>query len=169
MTGISYTVTIDDEKARQYLQRLVAKMENPLGFYQSVGDHLSGATGENFKRETAPDGTAWTPLQPSTLRRRIKKGNPKTDILRVSGGLAGSINARPSNTEVRIGSAVPYAAIHQLGGTINRPARQGKLFNRSDVKVRAYTITIPARPYLGVSKDDERIIIEIADEWLRGE
>lgn len=60
----------------------------------------------------------------------------------------------------------PHAAIHQFGGTINRPARVGKVFNHKKASVRAYTIIIPARPFLGLSEDDRIAIIELADEWL---
>ncbi|TCM72023.1 phage virion morphogenesis protein [Rhodovulum steppense] len=28
------------------------------------------------------------------------------------------------------------------------------------------TVTIPARPYLGLSDEDEETIIQIADDWL---
>ena len=56
---------------------------------------------------------------PLTILRSNSKG-------KIGSSLAGSINARSTNDEVRIGSPVEYAAIHQLGGTIQKPARAAK-------------------------------------------
>tara|TARA_R110002124_G_scaffold91506_1_gene232892 strand:- start:17328 stop:17897 length:570 start_codon:yes stop_codon:yes gene_type:complete len=187
MTGVSYVVDTDEVLAG--LSRLQGRLENASGFYKNVGEHLVNSTQDGFVRETSPEGVPWQKLMPSTIRNRARKGQTPIQILRASrrGGLAASINARASADDVRIGSPKPYAAIHQLGGTINKPARKaviqlkrdsktgeiGNLFvkkSRSnvvqDVNIPAHTVTIPARPYLGVSSEDQKVIIEIADAWL---
>lgn len=67
------------------------------------------------------------------------------------------------------------------------PARQGKIFRRrlkdgtlgrrfakrknkssvaTDVKIGAHLITIPARPFLGLSATDGIDIIDLAQRWL---
>nr|WP_302795459.1 phage virion morphogenesis protein [Shinella daejeonensis] len=95
-----------------------------------------------------------------------------------------------SDEDVRIESPMPQAAIHQLGGEIKMPERTGMVHQHYDAKtdtldqkfrkkaraifsrevtIRAHTINMPKRSYLGVSKEDEVTIIRIAREWLGDE
>ena len=87
---------------------------------------------------------------------------------------------------MRIGSPVEYAAIHQLGGTIQQPDRAAKIYRKrdadgkigrrfvkksaadviTDVTIPGRAIIIPARPYLGLSPADEAAILEDAADWL---
>lgn len=176
---ITITATLDDADAAARLQALMARMDNRRGFLESVGDLLVGSAGRNFIGEHGPDGSPWTPLRPATIRARTKARRSQIRILSESGTLAGSIHAEATDDEVRIGSAVPYAAIHQLGGTIRKDAgsrwmaarRFAKRAERPDgaeKAIRAHTITIPARPFLGISPQDEVSILEMAERWLAG-
>ena len=68
-----------------------------------------------------------------------------------------------------VGSNLPYARIHQLGGTI-RP-KKGKFLkfrglDGEDVFVKE--VTIPARPYLGISDDDREEIMDTMTDFLEG-
>lgn len=154
MTGISYKATIDDADMREKLAALISKMQRPEGFYKNVGEHLLSSVKDNFETETAPDGTRWKTLSQTTRDLRSKKyGNAPTTILRASGDLMNSINMQASDTDVRIGSSLIYAAIHQFGGDAGRGKK----------------VTIPARPYLGLSAADEDEVVPIAEEWLAAE
>lgn len=185
MTGISYE--FDASEALAGVEELKRRIAQPSGFYKNVGDYLVFSTKETFQRETSPDGQPWKPLLPSTIKGRVSRGRSPNGILRESGALAGSVSTQASSTNVKIGSNVEHAAIHQLGGTIKKPARQGEIFLKrnertgeignlfvkkskanavQDVAIPAHTITIPARPYLGISDADEVAIIKLADEWL---
>ncbi|WP_435657935.1 phage virion morphogenesis protein [Brucella pituitosa] len=191
MPGISikHSITINDADMLKNLERMVERMDNPVGFYRNVGEHMLNTLGDNFDRQTAPDGTPWKPLKPATVKAREKKRLTPITILRARGRLRGSFNLQATVEGATLGSPVEYAAIHFLGGKIEKKARQHTIYqhydektdtldqkfrkkNRSnfarDVTVGAHTITIPARPYAGVSKEDEKIIFGIADDWLRG-
>ena len=79
-------------------------------------------------------------------------GNYKTSakILFVSGDLKNSINKIVGNDFAEVGSRdIPYVAIHQFGGTIKR-MRKNKQGRRlaSPIEEAAYSINIPARPYM---------------------
>lgn len=190
MTGISQTVTFEDEKARATIARLIELMSRPIGFYKNVGEYLLNSTRDNFQREQDPYGDSWTPLKEKTIQRRERDGLTPITILRARGRLAGSINIQASDEEVRIGSPVEYAAIHQLGGDIEMPERTQTIYQHYDAKsdtldqtfrrksrsnfardvtVKAHTVSIPARPYLGISAEDQAAILVIAEEWLRVE
>ncbi|SLN38149.1 Phage virion morphogenesis family protein [Aquimixticola soesokkakensis] len=192
MTGISIKTQLRDAQAREGLRDLLARMDQARPFYSAVGDLLVGSAGENFRTETDPEGRPWTPHRPSTIKARTRKGQVPLTILRsnskgMSGSsLAGSVNYVAGEDEVRVGSAKKTAAIHQLGGTIKRPARAGKIYRMkgedgqvgrrfvkkskanhvTDVAIPAYTITIPARPFIGVSASDQVDILEMAEDWL---
>lgn len=187
MTGISITVELDDAAARQALRDLVERVSDRRPFFKNVGEILQLATKDRFLSKTGPDGVAWAPLRPSTIKSKIRKGRSPTDVLKLDGHLAGSIRTIATNDEVQVGSPVDYAAIHQLGGTIDRAARQGKIWRvmerdgsvgrrfakrklkrkvETEVAIPAYRITIPARPYLGASDANLEDIAAEAITWL---
>lgn len=190
MTGVSitYSVSITDGDMLDQLGRLVDRMENPTGFYKNVGEHLLNSIRDNFEREAAPDGTPWQRLKERTIREREKRRLTPIRILRARGRLAGSFSTSATISEVRVGTPMEYAAAHQFGAEIKQPARKQTIYQHydektdtlhqkfrkksqsnfaRDVTVGEHTITIPARPFAGVSAQDETIILGIADEWLR--
>lgn len=190
MTGISYRLDITNAEVRARLAELTGLMDRPEGFYRNVGEYLQNATQDNFEREAAPDGKPWERLKDRTVKERERRGLTPIRILRARGRLAGSINYAATADEVRIGSPMPYAAIHQLGGDITIPAHTRTIYqhydartetldqrfrkkSRSnfarDVTVGSYTVHIPAREYLGVGADDQVAIIAIAERWLETE
>ncbi|PTV94028.1 phage virion morphogenesis protein [Rhodobacter aestuarii] len=182
MAGISIKVELQDLAARDTLRDLLTRMENPQPFYASVGERLLSSTRDRFETQTDPQGAPWVSLAPRTIKQRQKRGQLPLTILRsnskgmAGSSLAGSINYIASAEEVRIGSPKVYAAIHQLGGTIQKPESSRYMVGRRfakrseeggrEVKIKAHTITIPARPYIGISPEDEIGILEDAEDWL---
>ena len=134
-----------------------------------IGEMLVSSTIQRFEDEEGPDGKAWEPSIRATpsedsrapVRRgkdgRLLKGSGKkikgrkggktlTDTAR----LRKSIEHRATGDEVTVGSNVEYARIHQMGG------RAG----------RGLSVDLPARPYLGVSKQDAEDIREMVGDFL---
>jgi phage virion morphogenesis protein len=189
MAGIiTFDTELRDGAARLALQDMLDQMDNKRPFYASVGERLLSSTKDRFRQQNAPDGTPWAPLSPRTIKARESAGLTPISILRARGYLAGSINYIATSDEVSVGSGVAYAAIHQLGGTINKPSRQAKIYRMkddngqvgrrfvkkgdanhvTDVTIPAHKINIPARPYLGLTTADEEGILEDAQDWLMG-
>lgn len=194
MSGITIDMEFSGEEARQGLQDLLARMDRRRPFFEAVGERIVSSAGKRFEREDAPDGSKWKALKAATIKARVRKGQTPITILRsntpgASGSaLAGSIHSDASENSVRVGATKFTAAIHQLGGTIRKPARAGKIYRMkdengqvgrrfaakakanhvTDVTIPAHTVTIPARPYLGVSAEDELGIFEDAEDWLLG-
>lgn len=185
MTGIRIDLEISDGEAREGLAALLQRMDRKQPFFKSVGERLLSSASDRFRSETDPQGRPWVSLKPATIRARERDGQTPITILRSNrkgksaSSLAGSINYEATEDGVEIGSPVVYAAIHQLGGTIQRPERQAKVYMAGrrfvkktqanqdrDVTIPAHSITIPARPYLGLSRDDETGIREDAEDWL---
>lgn len=186
MTGISFRVELAATEAQNRLHQLVKLMDQRRPFFAAVGEQLLASAGRNFKAQSTPDGTPWVPLKPATIKARTRRGRSKISILRERGMLAGSLNYQATDDEVRIGSPVEYAAIHQLGGEIEKQERAGQIFRRkgkdgkigrrfvkkkkanvvTDVTIGAHSIKIPARPFLGISPADEAEIFDAAQHWL---
>lgn len=151
MAGISMEIKITDSGVEKQLNELLAKMERPSGFYKNVGEHIQKVTPERFEREEAPDGSKWERLSPVTVASRLKRnGNSPLTIYREKGDFFSSINYQASDDNFRWGSNDVRARIFQLGGQAGR----------------GNSVTLPARPYIGLSPDDENEILEIAKDWV---
>ena len=124
-----------------------------------------------FKKQSDPDGNAWKPLSPLVADAKNKKSK-KTDaqiaklreknpnfsqhkILIDTGTLMKSLATPAGNshvssttgTEIVLGSNLPYAAIQNFGGKIEK--KNGSGF-----------IVIPARPFIGFGGPDKKQIQE---------
>ena len=130
------------------------------------------------------------PFQPgqkkNTLSRNAAKkgGQTLTDTAR----LRQSITHRADAAGVEVGSNVVYAAIHQFGGTIRKKAPKqtlefdddtGRLISRKaaarrktglirvvNAQIGAHSVTMPARPFLGISDQGRTSILDIVTRRL---
>ncbi|MFC3074683.1 phage virion morphogenesis protein [Shinella pollutisoli] len=160
MSGASISVTVSGP-ALEGFRRLEGAMETTTPVMSAIGTGLVGSTHMRFVRQTDPDGAAWAALDPE-----YAQGKRNTRILTESGRLRDSINSRPGPREVRVGTNVIYAAIHQFGGTIKPKNASHLWFRFGGALVRADSVTLPARPYLGISADDETMIAETIIDFL---
>jgi len=178
-------IELKDEAVRVALNDLSRKFSDLSPVMKIIGEYMVKSTEDRFNRQgPAPDGSAWKPLAASTRKR---KKHPK--ILTESGALRGDIHYQLVGTHgVAIGTSgrIPYAAIQQLGGTINQKARTGVLAFRNKggfmsraaagkrktaVRIAfasygARQTRIPARPFLGVSAADSTKIVGIINNYI---
>lgn len=165
MAGATIQVRLDDAQVQRAVGRLIRLGQDLVPLARAIGVVLVRGTQDRFHDEQDPEGRPWAPLHPDYAA--LKRG---PGILRESGqrgGLYGSISFRvhggPQAAAVSVGSNKIYAAIHQLGGTI-KPVRGEKLFfrdGRGRVWGAAKSVTIPARPYLGLSREDRRAVRDV--------
>lgn len=104
----------------------------------------------------APDGSAWAPNREG-----------RTPILHRSGALARSIDYAVSGLQAVIGSGLVYAAIHHYGGTIVPKSASALVFSVGGRLFRVKKVTMPARPYVGLSGDDRAELIQAAVLYIR--
>lgn len=139
MSGVQIAVEV------RGLEDVVAKLTRLSSFnralvLESLGAMVESQTRRRIESEkTSPDGAAWKPNRAGT------------SILKRAGLLLASIHYRVSGDEVRIGTGMIYGAIHQFGGTIVPKNARKLVFQGLNGLVFADQVTIPARPYLGVS------------------
>lgn len=132
----------------------------------SIAEGLRTSTVERFTEEESPEGKPWK----TSIRAGAEKGG-KT--LTQTGTLKASIRKRVSGNGLAVGTNDIRAATHQFGDIRTIRARNGKYLSfkvggqwRRAASVR---ITIPARPFLGISETDEQEIMETLEEVLGGE
>ncbi|MCS6175862.1 phage virion morphogenesis protein [Shewanella baltica] len=135
----------------QMLTSLMERLDDLSEPMNDIAAVLESATEGAFEAEADPvTGQAWASLTDAYLKANPKRQGGK--ILQASaGGLAASVAADSGDFWAAIGSNKIYAAIHQFGGTDDMPAGPAG---------------IPARHYLGVSREDEQSMLGILGEYL---
>lgn len=164
MSGASITVRIDAGQAVAAFRRLSRMMDDTRPVMRAIGTGLVRGTHDRFQAGVDPGGAPWKSLNPV-----YASGKRGAGILRESGmagGLMGSIAMRAGRDEVEVGSNKIYAAVHQFGATITPKAGQFLIFRMGGRLAIARSVTIPARPYLGVSGDDMVMIGDVLDGFL---
>jgi phage virion morphogenesis protein len=146
---------------------LLAHRVTPAGMrlaMMEIGEDIAISTSQRFQQGIAPDGSSWAPLStnPKTVLARIRRGRGHEHPLIDTGALSDATRSGPhwqitdGGARVVIGVNRHFASgadarVHQFG-----THRAGR--NRS--------ITIPARPFLGLSAADEATVLEIIQSYL---
>jgi len=160
MSGAAISVTLSGSALRGF-QQLEGVMANTTPVMAAIGAGLVASTHMRFVTQTDPDGAAWRAL--NTQYAETKRNSR---ILTESGRLRDSINSQAGAKEVRVGTNVIYAAIHQFGGTIRPKSASHLRFRIGDALVTVASVTLPDRPFLGISGDDETMIAETIFDFL---
>ena len=133
-----FELEIDVSDAVSDLRQLARALKDK-SYLKEAGLYMERETKINFARQSAPDGTPWAPLAPSTLARKRSGA-----ILRETSALVNSIAARgPFQNTVRVGATMEYGVYHQFG-----------------------TKRMPARPFLGIEPKHHEPIRKIVEAHL---
>ncbi len=163
MTGASLTYRVDDRRTLRALKRLEG-LGKSRALMAQIGETLVQSTRERFHQSRDPEGRRWQPLNPAYAAG--KRGRKILVEAGMRGGLMGSIAYRAEDDRVTVGTNKVYAAPHQFGAVI-RPKNAARLvFPLGGRAVFARQVTIPARPFLGISADDRREIGRVFEDTV---
>jgi len=159
------TISVNDKEVSQALHALKEKVIDLSPVLLKIGELIQESTEDrlNSGKNVDPTGKPWVTLQP-WYQEQKKRNQGK--ILSLNGHLADSINHDVVNgNTVVVGTNKEYAAIHQFGGVIRPKTSKGLAIGvvNSDGDARlgwAKEVTIPARPFLGVSNQDKEKILD---------
>ncbi len=167
--SVSFRITSEGGLA---IERKLAGLVNAFGNLEPLMDYLGAAlessTIHRFEEERGPDGQRWKPSQ----RAIADAGKTLTD----SGQLRSSITRRTSSDRVEIGTNKIYAGIHQFGsqekvqvGAHTRTRKSSALPGGLTYSVAAFERqnNMPARPFLGLSSEDESELLATTADWVR--
>lgn len=171
-------IEINAGAAQAKLDALASRLGNPRPLFQAIAGVLESETETNFEAQGRPSWVPLSASTVAARRKRNKGSSvmqilQDRGILAASIGTEYGADFALVGAG---GAAKDYAAIHQFGGTIERAAHSTKVRLRTDAKgnllrqddgklavfakdshklareswheVDAYTIKIPARPYL---------------------
>ena len=126
------------------LEKISQQHKENLGHI--IAGILEDSTLERFETSKSPNDNDW------------EKTHRGGKILDMNGYLKQSINSQYQDGSVFVGSNIKYAAIHQLGGVIKPKKSPFLRFKINGFWIKATKVVMPARPYLGISKNDEQNI-----------
>lgn len=150
-------VDFDDGAIQSALADVLARLANPQPMMIEIGELVANSTMDRFATGTAPDGTAWAANTQTTVdlyNGMFASAGAKRPLVGETRRLGSEISWQLQGKQaVEIGSPMPYAAMQQFGGT---KAQWPHLWG-----------DIPARPYLGISDQDEQNILDIVGRYLQ--
>ena len=132
------------------------------GIINSMAEGLRTSTVERFTEEKTPEGTSWRP----SIRAMEEGGKTLTKTAQ----LKTSIRSEVSDSGLAVGTNDIRAATHQFGDkrTIRARNKRYLTFRIGGQwrRAAAVNVNIPARPFLGISREDEQDIKDILEEAL---
>lgn len=156
MDGIRLVIDVDGVLPGDLLARLAEGTADTLPLMSDIGAVLESSTRERIEdTKTAPDGTPWVSNQAGT-----------STLLATGRHLRDSVAFIATPSEVQVGAAWEYAHVHQDGAVIKPKSAARLHFMVGGASVFARQVTIPARPFVGVSAEDETEIERVTLDWL---
>lgn len=158
MAGAAFRMELDAGDALAALGQAIARADRARDVYDAIGLMLLASTDLRFEDEKTPDGNPW----PKSVRALLDGGKTLTD----SGHFRSSMTHEASDAGVAVGTNAIQGAIHQFGGVIRVKNAKALAFSVGGEFAMVQSVTMPARPYLGLSDDDEADIVALAGDWL---
>ncbi|AWI83059.1 phage virion morphogenesis protein [Alloyangia pacifica] len=151
------------------LKRVSDALSDLSPLMQDIGEYMVKSTKDNFADAESPDGKKWAPRKQSTMdayaRRKDTPG--PTPLIGPTKSLSGTISYEASGDSVEWGSKMIYAAVQQFG------AEAGEFGARMGVNKKGQRFfmpipwgNIPARPFLGIGREQELEVMELVAEHL---
>lgn len=155
MNGVRIVVEIQGlAQAIGYLGRLAGA--DTQQFMTDIGGLLESSMRERVEEtKTAPDGSHWAPNQAGT-----------SILLDTGQHLRDSFAFIATPDMVEAGSSWEFAHVHQGGAVITAKSAAALAFMVGNQFVHAKSVTIPARPFVGLSDEDAHAIERLATDWL---
>ncbi|MBL0307669.1 MAG: phage virion morphogenesis protein [Chitinophagaceae bacterium] len=187
------TVRLDSAPVLARLQEIARRVDDLSPAMRGIGELMVESTKQRFSDGRDPDGAKWEPLSYKTIMQRIAQitnsyaaySNLKTGKVgrvkvgnkagmvnkdgRISKQAAGRINVKPLVDTGILQDTIRYQLTADGNGVeigTNRFAGEWEggaaVHQFGDKKGN-----IPARPFLGLSANDEREILDVLDRFMR--
>lgn len=173
------TIECDDRDVIEALSNIRSRVGDVSPYLKAIGENLVESTKRRFPAGVGPDGERWKQNSPVTILQylssykssfslktgRITAGGvdralTKRPLFGESGDLSSTITYQLEGQDaLNIGSPLEYGAVQQFG------AKQGE-FGRDKRNHPIPWGDIPARPFLGVSDEDRRGILDVLSKYL---
>ncbi|MFD1914123.1 phage virion morphogenesis protein [Halodurantibacterium flavum] len=166
---------INEREVEAALKRIGEALTDMTPVMQDIGELLVFSTKERFVAGVSPDGEPWAPKSQTTLDAYARRRDPEDPrpLFGPSRRLSSEIHYSASADSVEWGSSLIYAAVQQFGAEqgafgarMGRTQPSEKRPNPQDYFFPIPWGDIPARPFLGLSEDDQAGILDTVSEWI---
>lgn len=154
---MNVTFEVHDNAIQSALGKMIEEVEHPEGYLNAIGQVLQSNTQLRFHDGKGPDGSPWLPV--------IRGGAPLRDT---GAHLMNAVSHSVEGNSVLVGVPYAWAVVHQEGRTIQAKSGRFLAFKIGDRWSRKRQVTIPARPFLGISPGDRQDIVGLLNERLLG-
>jgi phage gpG-like protein len=156
-----FNVQFNAGRSREAIREAIGALTDATPMFKDIAEHMLDATKERFIKGVAPDGSPWAPKANTTLERykRLGYGTLRKPLIGPGRRLSREIQHLVRSDGIVLGSSLIYSGVMQDG------AAKGAFGTNSRGRPIPWG-RIPARVWLGISKDDEAAIVDIADEHI---
>lgn len=134
--SISIDYKLPDKEIAARLRALVDAGEDLEPAFIDIGEGLLNSTHDRWDQQVDPEGNPWEPLDPKYQARKEKNAEK---VLVLEGFMRDTLAYNTSSQSMEMGTNLIQGATHQFGDD-----------DRG----------IPARPFLGLSADDEQMVLD---------
>lgn len=160
---IEFEIEVSDQQIATFFTQLRDRLGDMTPVMQDIGELMVDSTKLRFIAGEDPDGKEWAAKSEATIAAYKARGDTPDfrPLFGPSRRLSSEISYRvgPGGQSVEWGSSLIYAAVHQVG------AAKGA-FGETTRGAKIPWGNIPARPFLGLSSDDEDKLKALLQEWL---
>lgn len=161
-----FTIEFQADHLINVLEAVRREIATPHDMLTSIGESLLPVNKLRHAQGLAPDGTKWTPLAPSTIKKKRKP-----QMLRDQGGLLDNFNLQVHGNKLKLGTDDWKAVFHHFG---TKPyvitPRKAKALKKSLNFVGPYRLVnhpgLPARPLVGFPASDQKLVLDVTDDHL---
>lgn len=143
-------INVDSQfpELRDKVGQIYLKLNSDLTpLMRGMASVIENSTRDRFRTKTAPDGSTWADLKPSTLEAKKGRGSKMVEY----GDLMRSITSYANSVSAVVGTDRPYAKYHQTGT------------KNSDGSER-----MEARPIFGISTKDRTDVLDLMNDFMEG-
>ncbi|MEA9886125.1 phage virion morphogenesis protein [Xanthomonas campestris pv. raphani] len=164
-------VLIDDARAKRWFAQLLERSSDLGGLMADIGETLTESTQARFATGIGPDGVAWEPLADGSGRTPLRdSGRMRDEIFPSAGPDWVEISATAKQARWHQEGTDPYVIEAKNGKALFWPG-MGTRTSKSGAETPAFVQKVhhpglPARPFLGISTEDEAAIDALAIAWL---
>lgn len=149
MAGMRLDYEIDDARVKRALGELIERGRDAQAAFAAIGEDLDRSHRDRFDQQVSPDGQPWAPLSDAYRERKPRR---QDEILVLNGHLRDTLRYDAGPDYLEFGTDRVYGAMMHFGGT---QAEFPHLWG-----------DIPARPWLGLSDDDEAQAVRTLLDYL---
>ena len=166
-----FTIEYNDGPIQNALSELDEVLDDITSVFQEMGEYMVGSMYDRITAGTALDGSPFAPKSETTMALYRKKGEGIDSRPLIHTGQMSNDGLHYSFTKdtLRFGSSEPYAAVQHFGAA---KGAFGAYSGVSKKNGRRYAGSspwgdIPARPFVGLSEQDEAALLDIVTDALR--